>query len=213
MQKRNQKPQKRRAPVNTTPQLMKRYKNLNPFVTHSRLKAIDNLFIQSGAVNPDLFFSGINQHYYNFANLAGLTDFTEAAAMYRYFRIRRVDFLFERVVDEKTMFDYTHGCAMFISYSPTQESITTPFTTASRDQSAYKFDLMTFDPQMVSWRMYNVLAFDNEKTNNSVILESSRANEIGGEVWLSDDNATNNPSAVNLFSVKVVFHLDMFYRY
>jgi hypothetical protein len=129
---------------------MKLQKVLNPFITHSLIKCIDNTYIQTGVSTPDLFFTATNQHYYNLSNLAVLTDFIEVVDMYRYFRLRKVDFVFERVVDEATMYARTSASPIFINYDPTMESITVPYSTVSRDQSAYKLDMMTFEPQMVT---------------------------------------------------------------
>jgi len=212
-QPRNNRGRKVNDPINTMRKEMRLFKFINPFETGTTIKCIDNTYITSGVSNADIFFSSGAALYYNFNYLSTLTDFVEAAAMYRYFRLKKVELVIERVVDENTMLANLHGASLFIAYDPVLESTSTPYSTISRDQSAYKIDQMTFDPQVVQAPIYNVLAFDSEKTNNSVYLSTGRAGEIGGEFCLASDNATLNVSAVRLFNVKVIFHVRFAYRY
>lgn len=150
--------------------------------------------------------------FYNFSNLATLTDFVENTGMYQYFRILKVQLILERSVDESTMMNGIHGSSLLLNYNPTYTSVNYPFSALSRDQSAYKIDQMTFDPQVVEAPIYNIQAYESSLINNSMYLPTERAGEIGGQFCLASDNTTLNSTTVKLFNVKIVFYVHFAYR-
>ncbi len=95
-----------------------------------------------------ILFNGANQ-FYNLNTVAGLSDFTLASTNYYYCRFNYATFEIVRAVDEATMYANTGGASVFLNYYPTIASQVISFADVSRNQEAYRLDLMTFDKQSV----------------------------------------------------------------
>jgi hypothetical protein len=169
------------------------------------------------AGSADIRFSVGPTNYYNFKTLASLPDFTEQSDSYFYCRLNHVVIELVRSVDESTMLSSVNGGSIFLSYQPTVSSAAVSYALASRDQSAYKLDLMTFDKQVLRCPIYNIqypttIVATVITLNSSEMLDCTLMASIQGQLNVVSDNATVNAAAVKLFSMIVKYNVTFFYR-
>ncbi len=109
---------------------------------------------------------------------------------------------------------YTHGSSLYLTYYPLYLSLPVPYSYASRDVTAYKIDVMTFNKQVVIIPMLDVWYTDSTGTqlNNSKINTISSVGLLLGELAITSDNSVVNAAQEKLFSVKVEFDVTLYNR-
>ena len=121
-----------------------------------------------------------------------------------------------RAVDETAMFNQVHGSYIYLAYYPVLSSIAMPASVLSRDSTAYRIDLMTFDPQYLALPIYNLNYV--KSTASSVTANNSAINPIGffadmdGSIVVASDNTTSNIASIPLFSVRMTYTVIFFHR-
>lgn len=123
-----------------------------------------------------------NATYYNLSRLSSLADYTENSE-YEFVRLHKVSIELVRASDETATFNQLHGSSVFLAYYPILKGVTMPYNIVSRDATAYKIDLMTFDKQTLSLPIENIL-YQNTTTgatfNNSAIMPYGNVVNIDG---------------------------------
>ncbi len=90
-----------------------------------------------------------------------------------------------------------------------------PASVISRDQSAHRLDLMTFDVQTVHIYPINldyVKSTSGVTANNAGIKPRGFFTDMDGQLSIVSDNSVSNLVSVDLFSVKISIKMRFFHR-
>lgn len=90
-----------------------------------------------------------------------------------------------------------------------------PASVLSRDVTAYRLDLMTFDPQHLVLPIYDL---NYQKTgtgvtaNNSIKAPLAYFSDIDGCLAIASDNTMANVASVPLFSIRISYDVIFYHR-
>jgi len=192
------------------------YKTFNPMKTKSSVLWTDTISIMSTLGTTPLLINGSNQ-YWNINQIWGSTDFNLLQTSYYYCRFNYAVFEIVRAVDEATMYAQTGGWSLFLNYYPHLQSSVQTFADVSRNQDAYRLDLMTFDKQSVVCNSvdleYPQLVLGSYLLlNNKKFIDMAIFPLFSGQLSIADNNIIAATATRKLFSITWKVHVTFAYR-